>query len=91
MGEEPQSPHRHIDNVRARLYFGIADTDPSATPEQIHLLETALKARKVDYELEWHHGALHGYMMPSRTDLYNRDAAEKVWGIMEKLWARTLA
>jgi carboxymethylenebutenolidase len=88
--DAPQSPHRHLDRVKAKLYFGIADKDASATPEQIAELERELGARRVDYDLEWHPGALHGYMMPSRSELYNRDAAEKVWGRMESLFAQTL-
>lgn len=88
--DTPQSPHRHLDRVTAELYFGVADKDAMATPEQMEQLETALKAHKINYQLEWHPGALHGYMMPSRTDLYDRNAAEKVWGRMETLFARRL-
>jgi carboxymethylenebutenolidase len=88
--DQPTSPHRHLDKVSAEIYFGIADKDQMATPEQMVELEKALKARDVEYQLEWHPGALHGYMMPSRSDLYNKGAAEKVWGRMEALFARTL-
>ena len=61
-----------------------------ATPEQMAELEKSLKARNVTYQLEWHPGALHGFMMPSRAEIYNETAAEKVWGRMEALFARTL-
>ena len=88
--DTPQSPHRHLNKVKAELYFGIADKDAMATPEQMAELEKALKARKVNYQLEWHPGALHGYMMSSRAGVYNRDAAEKVWGRMESLFIRRL-
>jgi carboxymethylenebutenolidase len=88
--DEPSSPHRHLDKVRAELYFGIADNDRTATPEQMEELEKALKARKISYQLEWHPGALHGFMMPSRSDLYNKAAAEKAWGRLEALLGRTL-
>ncbi len=88
--DQPNSPHRHLDHVKAELYFGIADKDQTATPEQMAKLEKALKAHNVAYRLEWHPGALHGYMMPSRADLYNEKAAEKVWGRMEALFARAL-
>jgi len=88
--DQPNSPHRHLDRVKAELYFGIADKDPMATPEQMAELETALKVRKITYQLEWHPGALHGFMMPSRAEIYNETAAEKVWGRMEALFARTL-
>ena len=86
----PQSPHRHLDKVSAELYFGIADSDAMATPGQMAELEEQLQARHIRYQLEWHPGALHGYMMPSRSELYNEAAAEKVWGRMQSLFARNL-
>lgn len=84
------SPHKHLDDVSADLYFGIADQDASASPEQMAELEKALKEEGIDYQLEWHPGALHGFMMPSRSDLYDRDTAEKVWGRIEALFASNL-
>jgi carboxymethylenebutenolidase len=88
--DEPNSPHRHLDKVRGDIYFGIADNDQSATPEQMQELEKALKAANIHYHLEWHPGALHGYMMSSRKELYNEAAAEKVWGRMKDLFGSTL-
>jgi carboxymethylenebutenolidase len=88
--DDPNSPHRHLDRVKAELYFGIADQDAMATPEQMAELEKALKARNIKYQLEWHSGALHGYMMRARPDVFNEAAAEKVWGRMEALFGRTL-
>jgi carboxymethylenebutenolidase len=87
---EPNSPHRHLDQVKAELYFGIADQDQSATPEQMAQLEQALKAHKVAYQLEWHPGARHGYTMQSRTDVYQEAAAGKVRERMQALFARKL-
>lgn len=88
--EAPDSPHRQLDRVRAELYFGIADQDPTATAEQMEELEQQLKAHSITYQLEWHPGAMHGYMMSSRTELYDQTTAEKVWGRIEALFARTL-
>jgi carboxymethylenebutenolidase len=88
--DHPDSPHRHVDNIRATMYFGIADQDPSATPAQMEALEKALKAQDIEYQMEWHPGALHGFMMPSRKGVYNREAAEKVWGRLQALFAQTL-
>lgn len=86
----PQSPHRHLDRITAELYFGIADNDAMATPEQMAELEQALRDREIPYLLEWHPGALHGFMMPSRSELYNEQAAEKVWDRMKALFSRLL-
>jgi carboxymethylenebutenolidase len=88
--DAPSSPHRHLDQVKAELYFGIADQDAMATPEQMAELEAALKAAGVAYRLEWHPGALHGFMMPGRAELYHEQAAETVWGRMEELFGRCL-
>ena len=88
--DEPGSPHRHLDRVAAQLYFGIADQDTHATRAQMQTLEQALTARQIVYQLEYHPGALHGFMMPSRKDVYHAAAAEKVWGRIETLFARTL-
>jgi len=88
--DAPQSPHRHLDRIAAQLYFGIADNDAMASPEQMAELVKELGARHIAFQLEWHPGALHGYMMPSRTDLYHRDAAERVWGRMEDLFSRAM-
>ena len=88
--DAPDSPHRHLDRVKAELYFGIADQDPSATPEQMAELEKALQARNITYQLEWHPGARHGYTMQSRKDVYQQAAAERVRGRMEALFARKL-
>lgn len=86
----PDSPHRHLDRVKAELYFGIADQDQMATAAQMAELEKALQAHNIVYQLEWHPGARHGYMMPSRNAVYQEAAAEKVWGRMQALFARKL-
>lgn len=90
VSDQPTSPHRNVDKVKAEVYFGIADKDPTATPEQMVELEKALKAAGITYQLEWHPGALHGYMMPSRGTIYNQATAEKVWGRLQALLARKL-
>ncbi len=89
--QEPDSPHQHLDRIAAELYFGIADQDAHATPAQMQALEHALQARGIAYQLEFHPGALHGVMMPSRTDVYREAAAQKVWGRIEALLRRALA
>jgi carboxymethylenebutenolidase len=88
--QAPQSPHRHLDQISAELYFGIADSDAMATPEQMTELEEKLRARQIRYQLEWHPDALHGFMMPSRSELYHEAAAEKVRDRMKTLFARNL-
>jgi carboxymethylenebutenolidase len=88
--DQADSPHRHLDQIRAELYFGIADKDQSATPEQMKELEAALDARKIRYQLDIHPDALHGFMMPNRSGEYQEAAAEKVWRILQALFKRNL-
>lgn len=88
--DSPQSPHRYLDNIEAELYFGIADNDAMATPEQMAALEVELKANKIRYRLERHDGASHGYMMPSRPELYDEHTAERVWDRIKILFDRNL-
>lgn len=85
-----ESPHRHLDRINAELYFGIADKDVMATPEQMAELEEALGACEIAYELEWHPGALHGFMMQDRPELYDEPAATTVWQRIEALLNRNL-
>jgi carboxymethylenebutenolidase len=88
--DQPDSPHRHLDEIKAELYFGIADKDQSATAEQMQVLKAALDAHKVRYQLEIHPDALHGFMMPHRSGEYQEAAAEKVWRLMQALFKRNL-
>ncbi|MBW8783973.1 MAG: dienelactone hydrolase family protein [Novosphingobium sp.] len=88
--EDPESPHRHLDAIAAELYFGIADDDANATPAQMVELERELQRRGIQYQLQWHPGALHGFMMPSRPELSNPAAAETVWRKIKALFDRTL-
>ncbi len=83
------SPHRHLDRVAAELYLAIADQDQWCTPEQVAVLEKALVQREVAHEIEWHPGALHGFGVPG-SDVYHKEAAERVWEKVLALFARTL-
>jgi carboxymethylenebutenolidase len=87
---KPESPHNHVDKVKAELYFGIADKDQGASPEMIAELEKSLKAKGVNYQLEWYPGAMHGWTMAHRADIYNKEAHEKSFGRVQALFAKTL-
>ena len=87
--DDPQSPHQILGTIKAELYFGHADNDAFATPEQIKTLEAALKAANVRFESELYTGALHGYTMED-LPVYNKDAAERHWSKLLALFERTL-
>lgn len=87
--DEPDSPHRSAGDLRAELYFGHADQDPSMTPEQIAALERALDDAEVPYRSELYTGARHGYTM-SDTAVYDEAAAERHFDALFALLERTL-
>jgi carboxymethylenebutenolidase len=88
--EQPGSPHKHLSKITAEMYFGIADNDGMATPLQMTELQKHLDEQGIMYQLEFHPAALHGFMMASRAEVYNQQAAEKVWSRMQALFERRL-
>jgi carboxymethylenebutenolidase len=59
----PDSPHVAARRVKAEMYFGFADEDPSMAPEQIANFERALEDAGARYRSELYDGARHGYTM----------------------------
>jgi carboxymethylenebutenolidase len=90
VSDDPHSPHRLVEKIKARLYFAHADNDSFNTQEQISQLEKTLKAANAMYQSELYKGALHGFTM---TDLpvYNKEACDKHWQKMMSLFKETLA
>ncbi|MGF7234832.1 MAG: dienelactone hydrolase family protein [Frankia sp.] len=88
--DEPTSPHRQAGNIRARLYFGVADNDPHCTPENQKLLASALDAAGVTYQLELYPGAAHGFAVPDNPP-YDEAAAEQHWRRITALFTEALA
>jgi carboxymethylenebutenolidase len=87
--DDPASAHRQADRIRARLYFGVADADPSCSPESQALLVTALSQAGVGYQLELYPGAGHGFTVPDNPS-YDERAAERHWTRVTTLFAETL-
>jgi carboxymethylenebutenolidase len=76
--DDPGSPHRQAGQIRARLYFGVADGDPSCSPEIQARLVTALSEAAVGYQLELYPGAGHGFAVPDNPS-YDEAAAQRHW------------
>jgi carboxymethylenebutenolidase len=87
VSDEPGSPHLTVPD--AELYFGFADEDPSATPEQIATLEKALDEAGAAYRSEVYEGAKHGYTQ-SDFPVYEEQAAERHFRELRALLERTV-
>jgi carboxymethylenebutenolidase len=86
--DDPQSPHRSAGALRAEVYLGHADQDPSNSAEQIAGLDAALDAAGVTRRTEVYPGARHGYTM-SDTPVYDEQAAERHFTALFDLLDRT--
>ena len=87
--DDPQSPHRSAGALRAEVYLGHADHDPSNTEEQIAALDAALEHAGVAHRSEVYPGARHGYTM-SDTPVYDEQAAERHFTELFELLDRTI-
>ncbi len=76
--DKPDSPHLLANRILARLYVGVAELDPSFSPEQRKRLEQALDGAGVDYTLEVYENAKHGFAVTGHL-VYDRDASERHW------------
>ncbi len=82
--DDPDSPHLLADRMRAAVYVGAAENDPSYTDEQSATLESALGGAGVRYAIEWY-AAAHGFAVPDNAT-YDRSAAERHWRAMERFF-----
>jgi carboxymethylenebutenolidase len=87
--DAPDSPHRSAAEVKAEMYFGFADQDPSMTAEQIATLERTLEAVGARYRSEVYERAQHGYTMAD-TPAYDDAARERHFRELRGLLQRTL-
>jgi carboxymethylenebutenolidase len=89
--DAPDSPHRLADRVKASLYFGVADSDASCTPEQQGALAAALGAAHVPYCIELYQGKKHGFAVSDHPGAYDPDAASRHWRRLESFFGETLS
>lgn len=85
----PDSPHRILGPITARLYFGHAVEDASATPEHVATLEKSLRDWHGAFQSEVYDGARHGWTTPGR-DVYNERQAERGFEKLVELFDATL-
>lgn len=87
--DAPDSPHLGAPRIKARVLIAGADEDAGFPPEQADRLRAALDAADVDNEVTIYKGAKHGYTMPD-LPVYDREAAERHWSQMLKLFDEAL-
>jgi carboxymethylenebutenolidase len=83
--DAPDSPHLLAPKIKARVYIAGADEDAGFPPEQADRLKKALDDAGVDNEVTIYQGAKHGYAPPDMP-VYNREASERHWTEMLKLF-----
>jgi len=87
--DEADSPHRHVDRIRAEAYFGWADEDPTAPREGVEVLDRALTEAGVRHRIDFMEGAVHGFAPPG-SERYDRAASERHWERVHDLFRRNL-
>lgn len=86
---KPDSPHTVVPRVKARLYFGHAVEDSTATPQQVATLEEALRNWHGAFQSEFYQGAKHGWTVPDQP-VYNELQAERAFEKLVELLDATL-
>lgn len=87
--ESDDSPHLHLDTVRAEIYLGWCDNDATAPPTDVPIFRQALENAGIDYTLDWITDAEHGYAPPG-SPRYDRAASELHWERVHALLRRHL-
>jgi len=88
VNDQPNSPHRQLDRIRAELYFGWADNDPTAPREDLEAMREALESAGLNYRIDFFEDAVHGYAPAG--ERYNRAASEKHWERVHAMLRRKL-
>jgi carboxymethylenebutenolidase len=86
--DTPDSPHLHLDTVRAELYFAWVDPDPTAPADTIPVMRDALDAAGVRYTIDMITDAVHGFAPAGAR--YDRRASELHWERVHSLLRRNL-
>ena len=87
--DTPDSPHLGLDRVKAEIYIGWCDNDPTAPADHVPIMRAALDAARVTYALDWLTDAVHGYAPPG-SERYQRAASELHWERVHALFRRRL-
>jgi carboxymethylenebutenolidase len=86
--DAPDSPHRLVPKMKARMYVAIASNDDEREPEAKDRLREAFAAASAPAEIEVYEG-LHGWCVPD-SKVYNEPEAEKAWNKLLALYRSAL-
>jgi carboxymethylenebutenolidase len=84
--DAPDSPHKHVDQLTAKVYVGGAMEDTNFTDEQRSTFEAALTDAGVDHTVEMY-PARHGWV-PSDMPVHDPAQAERHWATLLALLDR---
>jgi carboxymethylenebutenolidase len=88
--DKPDSPHRLVPKMHARVYVGVAANDDQRQPDAKDQLREAFAAAKVPAEVEVY-PARHGWCVPDTGAVYSAPDAERAWGKLLALYRTALA
>ena len=87
--DDEDSPHRCVDQIQGEVYFGWAEDDPLATPDDLKVIKRALEQAGVRHTIDYFEGAVHGFAPPG-SERYHRHASETQWARVHALLRRRL-
>ena len=93
--DKPESPHLLVPKIKAKYYFGIAESDDKTQPDAKDKLKAAFAAAHVPAEIEVYAGSIHGWCVPDMPlrdgmPIYNQALAERAWGHLTGLFKTAL-
>jgi len=87
--DEADSPHLHLDDIAAALYFAFGELDKATPKEQVERLRGALTDTGRSFELDVFTGADHGFMFAEGRN-HAPQASEQAWSRALGMLARHL-
>jgi carboxymethylenebutenolidase len=87
--DKADSAHLLANRMRARVYVGVAEIDPSFSLEQQQRLEAALSQAGVDHTIETYKGARHGFAVTGHL-VYDQASSERHWQKLLQVLRETL-
>jgi len=93
--DKPDSPHRLVPRMQARMYVGIAANDDERQPDAKDRLREAFAAARIAAEVEVY-PARHGWCVPDMpreagAPIYSAPDAERAWAKLLELYRAALA